>query len=95
MKEKDICQKILLKTDLLGDHESVENFASETELTFSENDLERIPRLFYNGNYAYRDISLLYYFSRKDAEGATACCIKQMKKGDISWDDFKKKTDEI
>lgn len=61
---------ILLEEDLAEYRETAEDFMEETGLEFSKNEKDAITSLVYNGNNAYSEDNLLYYFLRKDKEGA-------------------------
>ena len=56
--------------DLAEYRETAEDFMEETGLEFSKNEKDAITSLVYNGNNAYSEDNLLYYFLRKDKEGA-------------------------
>lgn len=60
----------LLADDLVKYTTKAYKLASETALSFSQNEMDGITSLVYNGNHANDPDSLLYYFLRKDKTGA-------------------------
>ncbi len=60
----------LLIADLIDYQTKASNIASATGLTFSQNEMDGITSLVYNGNRVKDPDSLLYHFLRKDKNGA-------------------------
>lgn len=60
----------LLKADLVDYQTQASVLAKGTGLTFSQNEMDGITSLVYNGNRANDPDSLLYHFLRRDKKGA-------------------------
>jgi GH24 family phage-related lysozyme (muramidase) len=71
----------LLKADLVKYQTKASVFAKETGLTFSQNEMDGITSLVYNGNRAYDPDSLLYHFLQKDKKGAMNVLQKAVENG--------------
>ena len=71
----------LLESDLVKYKTKASGLAKKTGLAFSKNEMDGITSLVYNGNHAYDSDSLLYYFLRKDKNGAINVLHKAVKNG--------------
>ncbi len=71
----------LLVNDLIKYQTQASKFANEIGAKFSQNEMDGITSLVYNGNRAYDPDSLLYYFLRKDKKGAINALHKAVDNG--------------